>query len=203
MAKDNSKNRNPAKNTNRPNLKEETTGYNPITITEDLLNIIAHGATATTPAYQLQQAERLLTASRLLSRTINKTAAVKIFAKHTGLSIDMARRYVTAAEQYLGEIQPVQKLALREMLVQKHMGIYRQAVLKYNKNEAEHPNIAIKYLETAQRAIEAIGKLYDMRDKQTPKPDNLAMPTILLSPEIEIPAPDITPLSDGGAWQEE
>ena len=183
MGKDTKPDRTATKNTGRTLV--ETTIHIPVQITDDILNIIANGATAQNTPHQIEQANRLLTASRLLSKTINKTSAARLFVQHTGLSLDMARRYVNAAEQYLGEIQPVKKNALREMLVQKHMGIYRKAVEKYAKNEAKFPNIAIKYLETAQRAIEAIGKLYDMREKQTPTPDaDLQLPTIVLAPQL-------------------
>lgn len=183
MGKDTKKDRN---TTTKPGRTlTETTSHITVAVTQDILNIIAYGATAENTPYQIEQANRLLTASRLLSKTINKATAAKLFVEHTGLSLDMARRYVAAAEEFLGEVQPVKKNALREMLVQKHMGIYRQAIIKYQKNETDHPNIAIKYLETAQRAIEAIGKLFDMREnKTTPADADLQLPTILLAPQL-------------------
>lgn len=163
--------------------------YMPLALTEELLSIIAYGAPADATEFTIQQAERLLTASRLLSKTMNKTLAVKMFMKHTGVKLDMARRYVNAAEQYLGEVQPIQKNALREMLKEKHMRLYREAVEKYKKNEAENPAIAIKYLEMAERNLTAISKVFDLKfDRQPQKTDtDLSLPTILLTPELPPP----------------
>lgn len=84
------------------------------------------------------------------------------------------------------------------MLKNKHIGMYNECLRKYKKTKQT------KYLELAQKALEAIAKIYDLKvtEKKPQEENTLTLPTITLStnPELlnlgNIPQPE-TEETDG------
>jgi hypothetical protein len=167
-------------------------------INEEIISIIAGELPPGATTRDTEVAEKVLSASRLLNKTMNKSTALKLFMREHDCTQTTAARYIQAAEAYLGEMAPVKKNAMREMLKNKHIGMYNECLRKYKSTSQA------KYLELAQKALEAIAKIYDLKvtEKKPQEENTLTLPTITLStnPELlnlgNIPQPE-TEETDG------
>lgn len=156
-------------------------------INDAIISIIAGEADRNATMTDMEVAEKVLSASRMLNKTMNKTEALKAFMRQHDCTQTTAARYLQAAEQYLGELAPVKKNAMREMLKNKHVSVYNECIRKYKKTANS------KYLELAQKALESIGKIYDLKvSEKKPQEENpLKLPTITLTTN-----PDALPLGN-------
>lgn len=161
-------------------------------INDEIISIIAGELTPSATTRDTDVAEKVLSASRLLNKTMSKSTALKLFMREHDCTQTTAARYIQAAEAYLGEMAPVKKNAMREMLKNKHIAVYNECVKKYKKTSQ------VKYLELAQKSLEGIAKIYDLKvgEKKPQEENTLTLPTINLStnPEllnpINIPQPE-------------
>ena len=150
-------------------------------INEEIISIIAGELPPGATTRDTEVAEKVLSASRLLNKTMNKSTALKLFMTQHDCTQTTAARYIQAAEAYLGEMAPVKKNALREMLKNKHIGMYNECLRKYKSTSQA------KYLELAQKALEAIAKIYDLKvtDKKPQEENPLKLPTITLTTDMD------------------
>lgn len=155
-------------------------------INDKIISLIAGEITPGASESDMEVAEKVLSASRLLNKTMSKTAAHKLFMREHDCTHTTAARYMQAAEAYLGEMASVKKNAMREMLKNKQIGVYNECVKKYNKTGQT------KYLELAQKSLEAITKIYDLKvsDVKPQEQNTLKLPVIQLTtnPDALTPA---------------
>lgn len=154
-------------------------------INNEIISIISGELTPDATTRDIDVAERVLSASRLLNKTMSKSAALKLFMREHDCTHTTAARYMQAAEEYLGELAPVKKNAMREMLKNKQIGVYNECIRKYNKTGQT------KYLELAQKSLEAISKIYDLKvtDAKPQEPNTLKLPIVQLTTNPDALAP--------------
>lgn len=78
-------------------------------INDEIISIIAGELTPGSTTRDTEVAEKVLSASRLLNKTMNKSTALKLFMREHDCTQTTAARYIQAAEAYLGEMAPVKK----------------------------------------------------------------------------------------------